>query len=120
MRALTSRPGGPFITELNRALRTYDLTQSFRTAVNVVVAHNQHPPLTEFFRQLLLVEQRGGSIAPALNVLAVEAQETLRLQLVEQGQANKRDMGLPVVAGSMLVMLALIAGPILWIITSVL
>ncbi len=119
MRQMVERPGGPFCTELARLLRTYDLTQSMKTAVNVVVHHNQFEPLTEFLRQVLLVEQQGGAIAPALRVLAEASQETLRRRLVEQGQANKRDMGLPVVAGAMLVMLMLVAGPIVWALLNV-
>ena len=120
LRELTRRPGGPFATEMVRLLRTYDLTQSIEAAVQVVVQHNHFEPLTEMLRQILFVEQQGGAISPALHVLATAAQERLQQRLVAQGQANKRDMGLPVVGGSTVVMLLLIAGPMIWVIVNAL
>jgi Flp pilus assembly protein TadB len=120
LRELTRRPGGPLATEMVRLLRTYDLTQSLEAATNVTVQHNRFEPLTEMLRQILFVEQQGGSIGPALNVLATAAQERLHQQLEAQGDANKRDMGLPVVGASVLVMLLLIAGPMIWVIMNAL
>ena len=120
LRNLTARPGGPFITEMDRLLRIYDLTTSMEAAINAVIDHNRFEPLTEFLRQILLVEQQGGSVGPALQVMAEVAQETLRRRLVRQGMQNSREMGLPVVAGSMLTLLLLVAAPVVWLIVTAL
>ena len=114
LRELLSRPGGPFITEIARLLRTYDVTTSFETAVTAVINHNHFPPLTEFLQQLQLVEARGGSLAPALRVQAQAAQQRLKRCLIEQGLQNARQMQLPVVGGSVLLIMGLVAGPALW------
>jgi hypothetical protein len=108
------RPGGPFVTEIARLLRTYDVTTSFETAVASVINHNHFAPLTEFLQQLELVESRGGSLAPALRVQAEAAQKRLKRHLIEQGQANAQQMQLPVVSGSSVIVLGLVAGPALW------
>jgi Flp pilus assembly protein TadB len=114
LRVLMERPGGPFITEIARLLRTYDVTTSFETAVASVINHNHFAPLTEFLQQLELVESRGGSLAPALRVQAEAAQKRLKRHLIEQGQANAQQMQLPVVSGSSVIVLGLVAGPALW------
>ncbi len=114
LRVLTERPGGPFITEIARLLRTYDVTTSFEAAVAAVIAHNHFAPLTEFLQQLKLVAARGGSLAPTLQVQATAAQQRLKRHLIEQGLENAEQMQLPVVAGSMLIVLGLVAGPALW------
>jgi hypothetical protein len=115
MRTLVARPGGPFTTEMARFLRIYDATTSLEVAAQGVIAHNRFRPLSEFFQQVMLVEERGGSIGPALQVQAEEAQATLYRQLLEQGLENARSMELPVVAGSALTVVALVGGPALWL-----
>ncbi len=114
-RTLIERPGGPFITELARLLRIYDTTMSLALAVEAVIAHNHFPPLTEFFRQMLLVEQQGGAVGPALQIQAEAAQNTLQRRLLEQGLQNTGVMELPVVAGSMVVTMILIGGPAVYL-----
>jgi len=114
LRTLTERPGGPLATELARLLRLYDATTSLETAANAVVEHNRFPPLTEFLRQILMVELRGGTIAPTLNVQAETAQANLQRRLLEQGLANAGAMEMPVLVTSLLVMMGLIAGPAIW------
>ncbi len=114
LRELLSRPGGPFMTEIARLLRVYDVTTSFESSVAAVVNHNRFAPLTEFLQQLQLVESRGGSLAPALRVQAQAAQQRLRRRLIEQGLKNANQMQTPVVAGNILVTLGLVAGPALW------
>ncbi len=114
LRELTSRPGGPFITEIARLLRTYDVTTSFEAAVGATISHNDFAPLTEFLQQLQLVESRGGSLTPALRVQARAAQERLRRRMIEQGVQNASRMELPVVVGSIVVTMGLVAGPALW------
>jgi hypothetical protein len=114
LRELLSRPGGPFMTEIARLLRVYDVTTSFESSVAAVINHNRFAPLTEFLQQLQLVESRGGSLAPALRVQAQAAQQRLRRRLIEQGLKNANQMQTPVVAGNILVTLGLVAGPALW------
>lgn len=114
LRELLSRPGGPFMTEIARLLRVYDVTTSFESSVAAVINHNHFAPLTEFLQQLQLVESRGGSLAPALHVQAQAAQQRLRRRLIEQGLKNANQMQTPVVAGNILVTLGLVAGPALW------
>jgi tight adherence protein C len=114
-RTMIERPGGPFITELARLLRVYDTTMSMALAVEAVVQHNHFAPLTEFFRQVLLVEQQGGAIGPTLQVQAEAAQNTLQRWLLEQGLQNAGIMELPVVAGSMVVTMILVGGPAVYL-----
>lgn len=114
LRELLSRPGGPFMSEIARLLRAYDVTTSFESSVAAVINHNHFAPLTEFLQQLQLVESRGGSLAPALRVQADAAQQRLRRRLIEQGLQNANQMQTPVVAGNILVTLGLVAGPALW------
>ncbi len=115
LRELLQQPGGPFVTEIARLMRHYEVTTSFSAAVTATAHHNDFPPLTEFLNQLGLVEDRGGSLAPTLNVQARAAQERLRRHLIEQGQRNASRMKMPVVIAATLVTLALVGGPPLWI-----
>ncbi len=113
LRELTARPGGPLVTEVARLLQIFDLTRSLEPAVQQVIAHNRYRLLTEFLHQVLFVEQRGGAIGPALQVMAAAAQEQLRRQLVAQGLSNRQQMGLPIVAGAFIVTMLLLMAPIL-------
>jgi hypothetical protein len=47
-------------------------------------------------------------------VQAEAAQKRLKRHLIEQGQANAQQMQLPVVSGSSVIVLGLVAGPALW------
>lgn len=114
LRQLTARPGGPFTTEMARLLRVNDATTSLEQAVQTVVQHNRFPPLTEYLRQILMVELQGGSLGPTLNVQSENAQSALNRRLLEQGLENAGSMEMPVVVGSLLTTLALVAGPALW------
>ena len=111
---VTSRPGGPFVTELARLLRLYEVTQSLEAAVTSVAQYARFQPLTEFLNQVLLVEARGGARAPALEVLATNAQAQLERGLEARAAQNARSMNLPVVSGAFFVTLLLLIVPILY------
>jgi Flp pilus assembly protein TadB len=110
---LTARPGGPFTTEMVRLLRRYRVNRALPDALRAVIRHNRFPPLSEFLRQVLLVEQQGGSLAPALHVQAAAAQDKLRRHLLERGQRNTGMMRMPVQLSTVVVIMLLIAAPTL-------
>jgi hypothetical protein len=117
-RYLAGRPGGPFRAEIRRTLAIYDATTSLSVAISQMIERNRMRTLTEFGQQLLLVEQEGGSIGPALDVLSRSAQRTLKRRLDEQAADNAGAMGLPVSGGAMLVVFLLVGGPALYIVLS--
>jgi hypothetical protein len=117
-RYLAGRPGGPFVAEIRRLLAVYDATSSLSTALERVIERNRMRALTEFGQQIMMVEQKGGSIGPALNVLSQAAQRNLKRRLEEQAADNAAQMGLPVSGGSMLVVFLLVGGPALYIVLS--
>ena len=117
-RYLAGRPGGPFVAEIRRLLTVYDATTSLATAIEGMMARNRMRALTEFGQQILMVEQDGGSIGPALAVLSRAAQRTLKRRLDEQDADNAGAMGLPVSGGAMLVVFLLVGGPALYIVLS--
>ncbi len=117
-RYLAGRPGGPFVAEIRRLLAVYDATTSLSTALERLIERNRMRALTEFGQQIMMVEQKGGSIGPALDVLAQAAQRNLRRRLEEQSADNAAQMGLPVSGGSMLVVFLLVGGPALYIVLS--
>jgi hypothetical protein len=117
-RYLAGRPGGPFVAEIRRLLAVYDATSSLSTALERMIERNRMRALTEFGQQIQMVEQRGGSIGPALNVLSQAAQRNLKQRLEEQAADNAAQMGLPVSGGAMLVVFLLVGGPALYIVLS--
>jgi pilus assembly protein TadC len=117
-RYLAGRPGGPFRAEIRRTLAIYDATTSLSVAISQMIERNRMRALTEFGQQILLVEQEGGSIGPALDVLARSAQRALKRRLDEQAADNAAAMGLPVSGGAMLVVFLLVGGPALYIVLS--
>jgi hypothetical protein len=117
-RYLAGRPGGPFGAEIRRLLTVYDATSSLPTAIEGMMARNRMRALTEFGQQILMVEQEGGSIGPALAVLSRAAQRTLKRRLDEQAADNAAAMGLPVSGGAMLVVFLLVGSPALYIVLS--
>jgi pilus assembly protein TadC len=117
-RYLAGRPGGPFVAEIRRLLAVYDATSSLPGALERLIERNRMRALTEFGQQIMMVEQKGGSIGPALNVLSQAAQRNLKQRLEEQAADNAAQMGLPVSGGSMLVVFLLVGGPALYIVLS--
>ena len=108
--------GGPFVTEVRRIMKFYDINADWRPGLNETIERNRFQPLSEFCRQVLMVTSRGGSIGPALVVLGQSAQEALRRRLEAQGLANARAMVLPVSLGGTGAIFLLIAGPVLWLV----
>jgi len=117
-RHLADRPGGPFVAEIRRVLAVYDATTSLSVALEQMIERNQMRAVNEFAQQVLMVEKEGGSIGPALNVLAESAQDNLRCRLEEQAEANAGAMTLPVNAGVSLAIFLLVGSPALYIVLS--
>jgi Flp pilus assembly protein TadB len=117
VRYLTSRPGGPFVKELLRALRIYDITSDVERGMRAVMEANPLcQPLVNLCGDLVAVESEGGEIGPVLEAHTESAQHEMRRMLRQQGQINTQQM-MYVVAGAMLIVtFILVGGPALWIV----
>ncbi len=115
LRYLTSRPGGPFVKELYRALQVYDITADLGRGLKAVMEHNQLcEPLVNFCADLLAVLAEGGELGPVLEAHAETAQHEQRRLLRQQGQDNTQAMGYVVSATTLIVIFLLVGGPALW------
>lgn len=115
LRYLTSRPGGPFVKELYRALQVYDITADLGRGLKAVMEHNRLcEPLVNFCADLLAVLAEGGELGPVLEAHAETAQHEQRRLLRQQGQDNTQAMGYVVSATTLIVIFLLVGGPALW------
>jgi Flp pilus assembly protein TadB len=115
LRYITSRPGGPFVKELHRALVVHDITADLERGLRAVMEHNRLcEPLVNLCADLLAVLTEGGELAPVLETHAAAAQHEQRRLLRQQGQENTQQMTYVVAFTTLIVMFLLIAGPALW------
>ncbi|HIE39569.1 MAG TPA: hypothetical protein EYH30_01520 [Anaerolineales bacterium] len=115
LRYLTSRPGGPFVKELYRALQVYDITADLGRGLRGVMEHNRLcEPLVNLCADLLAVLAEGGELGPVLEAHTETAQHEQRRLLRQQGQDNTQAMGYVVSATTLIVIFLLVGGPALW------
>ena len=117
LRYITSRPGGPFVKELHRALVVHDITADLERGLRAVMEHNRLcEPLVNLCADLLAVLTEGGELAPVLETHAAAAQHEQRRLLRQQGQENTQAMTYVVSFTTLIVMFLLIGSPALWIV----
>ncbi|MBN1955665.1 MAG: type II secretion system F family protein [Anaerolineae bacterium] len=115
MRYLTSRPGGPFVRELHRALSVYDITADLARGLQMVVERNRMcEPLANLCGDLLAVLSEGGEVGTVLEAHADTAQHEQRRLLRQQGQDNTQQMTYLVSGTTLVVIFVLVGGPALW------
>jgi Flp pilus assembly protein TadB len=119
MRAMSRRPGGPFVEELRRAVTVLDVTRDETQAMDYLLDRSQgNEIMTEFANSVKMVSRQGGQIGPVLNVLADLAQQQLRLSITGQARKNLQEMTRPIGLSSLLVTTMLIIVPAMISITS--
>jgi hypothetical protein len=116
LRYLTNRPGGPFVRELYRALRVYDVAGGdLERGLRAVMEHNALcEPLVNLCGDLLAVLAEGGELGVVLEAHTDTAQHEQRRQLRQQGQDNTQQMTLVVAGTTLVVIMVLVGGPALW------
>jgi hypothetical protein len=115
LRYLTSRPGGPFVKELYRALQVYDVTGDRERGLQMVMERNRMcEPLSNLCGDLMAVLSEGGEVGVVLEAHAEAAQHEQRRLLRQQGQDNTQQMTYVVSATTLVVIFVLIGGPALW------
>ena len=117
LRYITSRPGGPFVEELHRALVVHDITADLERGLRAVMEHNRLcEPLVNLCADLLAVLTEGGELAPVLETHAAAAQHEQRRLLRRQGQENTQSMTYVVSFTTLVVMFLLVGSPALWVV----
>ncbi len=115
LRYLTSRPGGPFVKELHRALAVYDITADLERGLRAVIDHNPLcEPLVYLCADLLAVLSEGGELGPVLEAHAETALHEQQQLLIRQGQENTQAMTYLVSFTTMMVLALLVGAPALW------
>ncbi len=119
LRYLTSRPGGPFVREMYRALHVYDITADLERGLRAVIERNgMCEPLVNLCGDLLAVLAEGGEVGMVLEAHTDSALHEQRRQLRQQGQDNTQQMTYVVSATTLIVIFALVGGPALWTVIS--
>jgi len=121
IRAMSKRPGGPFVDELRRAVTVLDISKDDTLAMDQLMDRNAgNELLTEFANSVKMVSRQGGQIGPVLNVLAELAQQRLRLQITSQARKNLQEMTRPIgIANLFVVSLLIIAPALITVISSI-
>ncbi len=115
IRNMAQRPGGPFVEELRRAASIIDITKDDTLAMDQLIDRNEGSELLiEFANSVKMVSRQGGQISPILNVLADQAQQTLRLTIQGQARKNLQEMTRPIGLSSLIVTSLLIIVPALF------
>lgn len=121
LRYLTSRPGGPFVRELYRALSVYDITANLAKGLELVIDRNRLcEPLVNLCGDLLAVLAEGGEVGTVLEAHTETALHEQRRLLRQQGQDNTQQMSYLVTGTTLVVLFLLIGGPALWIVLTTL
>ncbi len=115
LRYLTSRPGGPFVRELYRALQVYDITADLERGLGTVIERNRLcEPLVNLCGDLMAVLAEGGELGAVLESHTDTAQHEQARLLRQQGQDNTQRMTYLVSGTTLVVIFVLVGGPALW------
>ncbi|MCZ7543362.1 MAG: type II secretion system F family protein, partial [Anaerolineae bacterium] len=90
LRLLAERPGGPFVSEVRRAVRLYDVHGSLAPGLKAMAERNTGEQIREFAVQLRMAAERGGRLLEALDVLATSARRAMGRYIRERTAQNLR------------------------------
>ena len=115
LRYLTSRPGGPFVKELYRVLRIYDITTDLERGLAAAKERNATcESMVNLCGDLMAAIAEGGEVGKVLETHAEAAQHEQQRMLRQQGQDNTQQMSYVVTATTLIVVFLLIGAPALW------
>ncbi|MBN1283977.1 MAG: type II secretion system F family protein [Anaerolineae bacterium] len=90
LRMLAERPGGPFVSEVRRAVRLYDVHGSLAPGLKQMAERNTGEQIREFSVQLRMAAERGGRLLEALDMLSESARRAMGRYIRERTMKNLR------------------------------
>jgi Flp pilus assembly protein TadB len=90
LRTLADQPGGPFVSEVRRAVRLYDVHGSLAPGLKEMAERNTGEQIREFSVQLRMAAERGGRLLEALEMLADSSRRAMGRYIRERTMRNLR------------------------------
>ena len=112
LRLLAERPGGPFVSEVRRAVRLYDVHGSLAPGLKAMAERNTGEQIREFAVQLRMAAERGGRLLEALDVLATSARRAMGRYIRARTAQNLRAVRGQIMLWMGALVFLLILGPV--------